>query len=127
MCACWNNHNRADGSIENVAVDAEGHSPFKDVKNFIFCMEVHRCCCAWRRDIFHNCIAAIHLCPMNPNAQLFSGDCLKQFDAVMVTDNSCTVFGCITHAFSPLLTEKSVMAALLSSPDQSAMERATFW
>jgi len=42
-------------------VDAEGHSPFKDVKNFIFRMEVHRRCCAWRRDIFHNCIAAIHL------------------------------------------------------------------
>src|SRR5258706_1662746 len=95
MCACWNNHNSADGGIENVAVDAEGHRPFKDVKNFIFRMEVHRCCCAWRRDIFHNCIAAIHLCSVNPNTQLFSGDCLKPFDAVMVTDNSCTVFGCI--------------------------------
>src|SRR5258707_1885338 len=46
-------------------------------------MEVHRCCCAWRRDIFHNCIAAIHLCSVNPNAQLFSGDCLKPSDGVM--------------------------------------------
>ena len=59
------------------------------MKNFIFRMEVHRCCCAWRRDIFHNCISAIHLRSVNPNTQLFSGDCLKLFDAVMVTDNSC--------------------------------------
>jgi hypothetical protein len=65
------------------------------VKNFIFRMEVHRCCCAWRRDIFHNCIAAIHLCSVNPNAQLFSGDCLKPFDGVMVTDNRCTLFECM--------------------------------
>src|ERR1700732_4278057 len=55
------------------------------------------------RDIFHNCIAAIHLCSVNPNTQLFSGDCLKPFDAVMVTDNSCTVFGCIIR--SKLRTE----------------------
>jgi hypothetical protein len=34
---------------------------------------------------------------------LFSGDCLKPFDAVMVTDNSCTVFGCIIR--SKLRTE----------------------
>ena len=73
------------------------------VKYFIFRMEVHRCCCAWRRDVFHNCIAAIHLCSVNPNTQLFSGDCLKPFYAVMVTDNSCTVFGCIIR--SKLRTE----------------------
>src|SRR5215469_8714084 len=98
MCACWNNHNSADGGIENVAVDAEGHSPFKDVKNFIFRMEVHRRCCAWRRDIFHNCIAAIHLCSVNPNTQLFSGDCLKPFDGVSVTDNWCTLFECMIRS-----------------------------
>src|SRR5258706_4968079 len=98
MCACWNNHNRTDGGIEAVAVDAEGHSPFTDVKNFIFCMEVRRCCCAWRRDIFHNCIAAIHLCSVNPNAQLFSGNCLKPFDGVMVTDNRCTLFECMIRS-----------------------------
>jgi hypothetical protein len=26
---------------------------------------------------------------------LFSGDCLKPFDGVMVTDNSCTLFECM--------------------------------
>src|ERR1700688_4029421 len=67
-------------------------------------MEVHRCCCAWRRDIFHNCISAIHLCSVNPNTQLFSGDCLKPFDAVMVTDNSCTVFGCTIRSKTPYRT-----------------------
>src|SRR5260370_30309820 len=71
----------ADGGIEDVAVDAEGHSPFKDVKNFSFGMDVQRCCCAWGSDIFHNCIAAIHLCSVNPNTQLLSGDCLKPFDS----------------------------------------------
>ncbi len=79
----------------STTVDAEGHSPFKDVINFIFRMEVHRCCCAWRRDIFHNCITAIHLCSGNPNAQLFSGDCVKPFDGVMVTHNRFTLFECM--------------------------------
>src|SRR5271166_3307880 len=66
------------------------------MKNFIFRMEVRRCCCAWRRDIFHNCISAIHLCSVNPNTQLFSGDCLKPFDAVMVTDNSALCSGALS-------------------------------
>src|SRR6202020_2616685 len=70
---------------------------FKSVDGY-YAMEVHRCCCAWRRDIFHNSIAAIHLCSVNPNTQLFSGDCLKPFDGVMVTDNRCTLFECVIRS-----------------------------
>src|SRR6267154_4662285 len=39
-----------------------------------------------------------HLCSVDPNAQLFSGDCLKPFDGVMVTDNWCTLFECVIRS-----------------------------
>jgi hypothetical protein len=29
---------------------------------------------------------------------LFSGDCLKPFDGVMVTDNRCTLFECMIRS-----------------------------
>src|SRR6202030_3988520 len=84
----WAHHtNNACESFKTLSIHASRLAP-----------RANRCCCTWRRDIFHNCEAAIHLCSVNPNTQLFSGDCLKPFDGVMVTDNRCTLFECMIRS-----------------------------